>query len=124
MRRELSPAVRRAVTKLFGGRAPEIEARLISAAPFERVHQDILAISFGDEAKLEELCVLAEDDERNIYSMEDRPEEFFVGVPRKDDAAAELARRFEKLGFPVPIRFSNWGQHSKHWKEWATGSCE
>ena len=122
MTRELTPKVRAAIQRLFPEEAPSIEVRLLDATGSWRAHQDILAFSFGHRAKIEELCLRCEGylgDERNIYSLEDRPEEYLSGIPRKDDAAAEMARRFEELGFDEVWLFASWGQWSKHWKkEW------
>jgi hypothetical protein len=128
MKRDLTPIVKAAVKKLFPDDHFEVEERLVRASCFERAHQGILAFSFGDRAKLEELCIRCEDDvsgERNIYHMEDEPEEYMTHIMRKDDAAAELARRYELLEFPEPSRFSRWGQYSKNWKQaWSNPSVE
>ena len=128
MDHKLTPMVKAAVRKLFPSDSALVEERLMRATGFERAHQDILALSLGDRTALEELCIRCEDDisgERNIYVLEDVPEEYFKHVMRKDDAAAELARRFEFLGFPVPSRFASWGQYSKHWKkEWSLSATE
>src|SRR3954470_101169 len=102
MKRELTPKVRAAIKKLFPDISPAVEERLLRATPFARAHQDILALALGDRGKLEELCVRCEDDisgELNIYSLEDHPEEYLKDIMRKDDAAAEVARRFEYLSF-------------------------
>lgn len=122
MKRELTPKVRAAVEKLFPEDSASVEARLLVATAYARAHQDILAFSLGDRAKFEELCQRCEGyfgDERNVYMLEASPEEYLVGIPRKDDAAAEMARRFEELGFDDFWLFASWGQWSKHWKkEW------
>jgi len=122
MTRELTSEIRTAVQRFFPEDSACVEARLLTATAFVRAHQDILAFSFGDRVKLEELCQRCEGylgDERNVYILEDRPEEYLTGIPRKDDAAAEMARRFEELGFDGIWRFAHWGHWSKYWKkEW------
>jgi hypothetical protein len=119
MPRELTPLVKAAIQKLFSERAQIVDERLRRASAYERAHQDILAFALADEGKLEELCVRCEDDERNVWMLEDMPEEFLTHIMRKDDATAELARRYEFLGFPIPVSFSRWGRWSKSWKkEW------
>ena len=120
MTRELAPDVRLAVAKLFPADPAAVETRLLAATKSTRAHQGILAFSFGDPDRLEDLCRRCEGylgDERNVFVLESRPEEYIAGFPRKDDAAAEMARRYEELGFDGIGRFAGWGRWSKHWKE-------
>jgi len=128
MKHEVTPRVKEAIRMLFPDEYAAVEERLVQASGFERAHQDILALALGDRTKLEELCVRCEDDvsgERNVYALEDAPEEYWKHIQRKDDAVAELARRFAVLGFPVPRRFSSWGRYSRHWKqEWSLSTFE
>lgn len=123
MKHGLTAKVKSAVQKLFLRDSAAIEERILRATGFARAHQDILALSFGDRAKLEELCLRCEDDvsgERNIYSLEEHPEEYLTHIMRKDDAAAEVARRFEYLEFDEIWQFASWGQWSTNWKkEWS-----
>jgi hypothetical protein len=120
--RDLNPTVRLAVRKLFPDCAAQIEDKLLRASAMERSHRDILAFAFGDKERLERLCIACEDDDRNVWIMEDFPEDHLrlEHIKRRDDATAEVARRFEFLGFAIPERFAGWGHTSKSWKpEWS-----
>lgn len=95
-----------------------IEEKLLLASEYQRNHQDILALALDDRKRLEELCAVCKEDFRDLASLAEQPERY-LSIPRKDDAAAEFARRYELLGFPDVWRFAYWGQRSKCWKkEW------
>jgi len=107
--REATDHIKDAVTQLFPSCRDAVLACLLDATAEERVHADILVLSFGDRIKLEQLAQVAKDDSRDIMMCEYHPEDF-LNVPNRSTAAAELARRFKVLNLPVPDAVAQWAQ--------------
>ncbi|WAC21418.1 hypothetical protein OVA24_08465 [Luteolibacter sp. SL250] len=119
---ELEPSVITAVGRLFSEDSGRIADLLRESGGGPRVHRIILAMAMHDSKLLESLCKRCATDVRDVLKLEDEPEEHWPHIPRKDDAAAELARRYDWLDFVVPSSLAYWGQWSKNWRpEWSIG---
>lgn len=107
--REATERVKQAVARRFPEDRETVLRLLLAATGSERVHADILVLSFGDRERLERLAASATSDPRDVLLCEEFPEEF-LGIPNRPKAAAELARRFEALDFEVPGVTNYWAQ--------------
>ena len=105
--RLLSDKAQAAIAKLYPECAAEVSRLLLDASGVERVHADLLALSWGDVAKLREWAQIAKADFRDIVVCEECPEDF-LGLANRPKAAAELGRRFTSLGFEVPPHTAYW----------------
>lgn len=110
--RDTTNRVRSAILKLFPDSFDEVLDLMAGKTGSERVHADLLAISFGDVQRLRELCDYPQFDTRDVMVLEDRPEEC-MDSPHRPTAAAELAKRFVELGFDVPSQTAYWAQFAE-----------
>ncbi|HEX7897341.1 MAG TPA: hypothetical protein VF950_06250 [Planctomycetota bacterium] len=105
--RSLSTKTQEAIPKIFPTNVDEVSRLLLDASGVERVHANILALSWGDMAKLRELAEIAKTDFRDVVVVEECPEDF-LGIANRPKAAAEMGRRFTALGFSIPAHTAYW----------------
>jgi hypothetical protein len=110
--RQVTEPVKKAVARLFPEDLEYVLNLLLDASGSERVHRDVLVLSFGDRDRLEQFAATAKSEPYDVFLCEERPEEF-LDISNRPKAAAELTRRFEALGFEVPHHTAYWAQFAE-----------